>query len=168
MSSKLILVILSVVSFFTAIAINPAAVDAANNRRDFDVEIGGVATGGIVRVEGLKFEVEVVEYKDGEDRILQTRPGNSKPGTVTFVRKYGNTPEFYSWFQATREGKVERRSITIKIFTDNYSGKVFSQVHLHECWPTKWQIDGFDPNGPAPAQVTESLTVNIGRIEFTK
>jgi uncharacterized protein RhaS with RHS repeats len=46
------------------------------------------STGRLTSVSGLESETEVVEYKDGEDGVMHTRPGNAKPGRIKITRDF--------------------------------------------------------------------------------
>jgi hypothetical protein len=61
-----------------------AALASAKNKGDylpahnFRIEIDGVIAGGFKEVSGLESEVEVVEYRDGDDPITHKRAGKVK------------------------------------------------------------------------------------------
>lgn len=42
----------------------------------------------------FSLECDVVEYKDGEDGTMHTRPGNHKPGKMTCTKDWASTKEF--------------------------------------------------------------------------
>ena len=42
----------------------------------------------------FSLECDVVEYKDGEDGTMHTRPGNHKPGKMTVTKDWSNTSEW--------------------------------------------------------------------------
>src|SRR5262245_41359214 len=79
----------------------------------FNVEIDGVTMGGIHKVDGIEFEVEVVEYQDGEDITTHYRPGRLKPGRLIIERDWSSTQEFLKWRKTVMDGKVERKSISV-------------------------------------------------------
>ena len=53
----------------------------------FALDIDGKLMGGLSH--GTE---SVVEYKDGEDGTMHTRPGR-----ITLQRDYSNTPEWHTW-----------------------------------------------------------------------
>ncbi len=49
---------------------------------DSGISADGVMVGGVHSIEGIESETDIVEYKDGEDATMHTRPGNLKPGKL--------------------------------------------------------------------------------------
>ena len=54
----------------------------------FSLEIDGVSVAGVHTIEGIETESDIVEYKDGEDGVNRTRPGNAKPDNKDVRRKF--------------------------------------------------------------------------------
>jgi phage tail-like protein len=106
----------------------------------FSFEIDGVIVAGVHTIDGLESESDVVEYKDGEDGVSHTRPGNHKPGKMTCAKDWSNTSEWYKWRKAVLDGKVDRRSISVIFHND--AGEEAGRMNFYNCWPSKW-------NGPA-------------------
>jgi phage tail-like protein len=87
----------------------------------FNFEIDGVMVGGLRTVSGLESETEVVEYKDGEDRTMHTRPGNHKPINFTVTRDWSNTSEWFKWRQGVNTGGAGGAAMkkgTVKFFNE--------------------------------------------------
>ena len=63
----------------------------------FDASFTALYTGTTQGVDNFDFSCDVVEYKDGEDGVSHTRPGNHKPGKMT-VRQFGNGYRISSFF----------------------------------------------------------------------
>ena len=81
---------------------------------NFQVEIEGVAAGfAEVVVPGA--EIEVVEYREGTDRVSSTRklPGRVRYGDVILRRGVTDALDLYAWFDAVRDGNLIRRDVTI-------------------------------------------------------
>jgi phage tail-like protein len=127
----------------------------------FTVEIDGVTTGGIMKVDGLEHEHEMIVYQDSDDHFSRLRPGRQKVGTLTLDRLWANT-EFYDWFKTVYDGDVQRKSISIVYLTDD--GTESSRVNLHDCWPKKWKLSGM--NSRTSGHVMESLEIMFERVEF--
>jgi phage tail-like protein len=128
----------------------------------FSVEIDGVIVAGVHSVEGFETETDVVEFKDGEDRTIHTRPGNHKPGKITITKDWSNTSEFYKWRKAVLDGKVERKSISI-IF-QNDAQEEAGRINLFQCWPTKWK--GPALNAKNSGHATEILEISWETMEL--
>ena len=57
----------------------------ASGGRNFklgDKVYGKVDAAGVHTIEGIETESDIVEYKDGEDGVNRTRPGNVKPKQI--------------------------------------------------------------------------------------
>jgi phage tail-like protein len=132
----------------------------------FAVEIDGVTVGGIHSIDGLESESEVIEYKDGEDRTIHTRPGNHKPGKVTITKDWSSTSEFRQWFEAAQQpqdGQVKRKSISIVIGNDDEK-KEAKRINLGGCWPEKYRVPGL--NAKNSGHATEILEISFERLEL--
>ena len=84
----------------------------------FALEIDGVLTNGVHKIEGLDHESEVIEYHDGEDGTTHYRPGRQKAGTIRIEKDFSSTKEFDEWRKKVVDGKVERKSISVIIHND--------------------------------------------------
>lgn len=130
---------------------NGVSVDAVSLRRDklkgttktqgdfnlsnrVSLEVEGVAIQGVHTIEGLESETDVVEYKDGEDGVVHTRPGNHKPGKIQVVKDWSNTSEFYRWRKAVLDGKVDRKSVSVIFHND--AGEEVGRIDAIGCYPT--------------------------------
>jgi phage tail-like protein len=127
----------------------------------FTVEIDGVTTGGIMKVDGLEHEHEMVVYQDADDHFSRLRPGRQKVGTLVLDRLWANG-EFYDWFKTVYDGNVQRKSISIVYLTDE--GTESSRVNLHDCWPKKWKLNGL--HSRTSGHVVESLEIMFERVEL--
>ena len=127
----------------------------------FSVEIDGVLVGGVHTIDGIEHENEVVEYKDGDDGVVHTRPGRQKAGRIMITREWSNTSEWYRWFKAALDGKVQRKSMSIVFLND--AGDE-SRLNLFDCWPRKWA--GPVLNAKNSAHATEILEIVFERLEM--
>ena len=115
------------------------------------MQIGGVHT-----ITGLQSETEIIEYKDGEDGTMHTRPGNHKPGKMTVTKDWSNTSEWYQWRKTVLDGKVDRRSVSIIFHND--AGEESGRIHLNNALPTHW--DGPNLNAKSSGHATEKLEIS--------
>jgi phage tail-like protein len=121
----------------------------------FSFEVDGVIVAGVHSVEGFETESEMIEYKDGEDGIMHSRPGNLKSNTITVTKDWSNTSEFYQWRKKVLDGKVERKSLSIIFHND--AGEEAGRINLFECWPVAWT--GPSLNARASGHATEKLKI---------
>jgi len=130
----------------------------------FGLEIDGIITNGVHKVEGLEVENETVTYRDGEDRDTHFRPGIRKPNRVKITKDWSSTNEFYNWYKTVKEGKTERKSISVVLHND--AGEEAMRINLFNCYPTKWYGPTFDSKTSAHA--TEAIDVLFETIEWKK
>lgn len=93
----------------------------------------------------------------------QARPGRVDPGSATFTSActLGASKELQKWFQEAAKGKNIRKDITVRLFkSDKSAGRSYLLV---DCFPTSYSLVNFDTSSTVQ---TETLKVNIGRIEF--
>ena len=92
------------------------------------------------------------------------RPGDVHLGSATFTLA-GNPrvfKEVKAWFDETAAGQRIRKSITVRL--NNPHTKAERTYSLNDCFPTQWSSVNFDTSSTVQ---TETLTVKIGRIEFS-
>ena len=128
----------------------------------FNVEIDGVTVGGIHKIEGVEFEVEAVEYQDGEDITAHQRPGRFKPGRLIIERDWSSTQEFLKWRQTVMAGKVDRKSVSLVFMND--AGEEAKRINFYDCYPTKWA--GPALNSKTSAHASERIEVVFERLEL--
>jgi phage tail-like protein len=128
----------------------------------FSVEIDGVMVGGVHSIEGLENETDVVEYKDGEDGTMHTRPGNHKAGKMTVTKDWSNTSEWYKWRKAVLDGKVERKSVSVIFHND--AGEEAGRMNLFNCWPG-WYT-GPALNARSSAHASEKIEISYETMEW--
>lgn len=122
---------------------------------NFTVEIEGVQAGYFKAVEGLQAEIEVVEYRDGNDeKVVHKRPGRTRFGDVTLKKGYLPNEMLSRWWRSARDGDVEPRDITISLLDSQ--GSVVRTYALYECWPKQVTVNAFD--GKGNDVVTEEIT----------
>lgn len=104
---------------------------------DFDVEIAGLTVGGMVKFGGLRFEYDVTPYKHAESKDSHVRPGHPKRCTIEMTREFsGKDMTYRTWRQAVNNGKVDRRTVTLKLKSD--SGEVIKTFDFFNAWPSEY------------------------------
>jgi phage tail-like protein len=100
----------------------------------FLVEIDGVASAGFRSVSGLAAEAEVVEYREGADRLTSSRklPGRVTYPNVTLRRGLTTSRELWDWWQTVRDGTLQRRTVLIVLLND--AREPVLRWRLREAW----------------------------------
>lgn len=123
----------------------------------FNIEIEGITTGGVFQVDGIKFEHEPVQYKDGEENTMRTRPGKNKPARVTIKREFSKDATLRNWRQEVVNGATARKSISITVHND--AGKEAGRINLYHCWPISYT--GPAMNSMSSGHKTESVELLV-------
>ena len=122
----------------------------------FIVEIAGIQQAGFTECSGLGSQVEVVEYREGNEPN-QVR---KLPGRVIYpdiVLKWGITDsrELYDWHLAVINGNLQRKTGSIVLLDDQGNEKV--RWNFEDAWPSKWE--GPSLNARSSQVAIESLTL---------
>ena len=115
----------------------------------FSFEIDGVLVAGVHTIEGIESETEIVEYKDGEGGVVQTRPGQHKAGKMTVHKDWSNTLEWYNWRKKVTDGTTERKSVSVIFHND--AGQEAGRMNFYNCWPTKHVLPNFNARNSSHA-----------------
>jgi len=135
----------------------------------FSVEIDGVSVAGVhtlsdlnairqdaAEVQSPRDSQTPANYKDGEDAVNRTRPGNHKPGKLILTKDWSNTLDWYQWRKAVIDGKTDRRSISI-IFHDD-AGVEVGRMNFYNCWPVKHTLPSLAEQRSGDAVETMELS----------
>jgi phage tail-like protein len=122
----------------------------------FLVEIAGIQQAGFSECSGLGSQVEVVEYREGNEPN-QVR---KLPGKVIYpdiVLKWGITTsrELYDWHLAVINGNLQRKTGSIVLLDDQ--GNAAVRWNFEDAWPSKWE--GPSLNARSNQVAIESLTL---------
>ena len=142
----------------------------------FSVEIAGVTVAGVHPIDNLNALVtearghdkmhetqsDIVEYKDGEDGVNRTRPGNHKPGKITLTKDWSNTLEWTEWYKNVLDGKVDRRSISIIFHND--AGAETGRMNYFNCWPVKHNMPSSAEKNSGHA--AETIELSCDRLDW--
>lgn len=132
---------------------------------NFIVEIDGMESSAFLSVSGLSSETEVLLFRSGNDRSAAVRklPGLQKYGDVTLKRGYIGNNELYQWRQQIVDGNVDRRSVSIRLLSENR--EEVSRFNLFEAWPCRWELSTLNAKGTDVA--IEELVLAVERIELS-
>jgi phage tail-like protein len=129
----------------------------------FRVEIEGITRAGFSEVSGFDLNVDVVEYREGDDLRNTPRklPGLTKYGNITFKWGVVADMEMMDWIysvaasdQAPPTG-IQRKNITITLYTD--AGEDGPQWQVINAWPCRYSIPDLNAQGSEVA--IESLEI---------
>ena len=134
-------------------------------RQRFVVEIEGVRSGTFSVLENFTGEVEVLEYKDGDDATVRKRPGRTKFGDITLKKGTVESSALWDWWQGVSTGKLDRKRVTI-ILLDR-KGQERLRWILSGCWPCRWHFAA-DQSDEAGGMMFEEITFVIERAELVR
>ncbi len=127
----------------------------------FRVEIDGIQQAGFRECSGLGSEIQVEEYREGNEKSLALR---KLPGKVIYpdiILKWGATDsrELYNWHLAVINGKLERKNGSIVLLNDQGEEKL--RWNFFDAWPSKWE--GPTLNATSSDVAIETLTLTCER-----
>lgn len=142
-----------------------AAASAQEPLRNFNfhVEVAGVVAGHFTSVSGLGARVHPIRYREaGVAQIVRNLPGPVEYAEVTLRHGLTRNVELWNWMQATVQGRVERRNISIIMLgTDGASEAL--RWNLIGAWPCEWQGMMLDALGREVA--VETLKLAFDQLE---
>lgn len=122
---------------------------------NFIVDIGAGDELGFSEAEVTSGEIEVIEYREGADRVNTARklPGLAKYPNVTLKRGITGSTDLFEWWKSVRDGQVVRRNVTITLL-DEQRQAVYRWL-LRSAWPVK--IEGPTLNASGNEVAIETL-----------
>jgi phage tail-like protein len=114
---------------------------------NFTVEIEGLPETAFSEVVVPDTTIEVVEYREGGDKVSGSRklPGRSRTGNVVLRRGIDQNLALWSWFKTVRDGDLERRNVAITLL-DAQRQAVRRWTILH-AWPVKYESSPLQGRG---------------------
>lgn len=131
---------------------------------NFRVEIDNSAVAAFSEVGGLTFDIEPVEYREGNEVQLHPRklPGLRKFGNITLKRGYTDNTELFEWYRATLNGSVDRRDGAIILRDEDHNDVL--RWNFSNAWVTKYEGPAFNAN--SNDVVIESVELAVERVEL--
>ena len=104
---------------------------------NFTVEMGLGEAVGFSEVDLPAGEIEVIEYREGNEVESRARklPGLTKYANVTLKRGVAGDLELFEWWKTIRDGQLLRRDVRITLL-DEQRQPVQRWV-LRDAWPAK-------------------------------
>lgn len=117
----------------------------------------GGAAAGFTEIRGLDQEIEMLEYRAGNDARLAPRliPGLQRPITVTLSRGVIGDNSLQEWINTTLAGSAERRTVQIDLLAEDRT--TVQQWRLRDAVPVR--LTGPVLNATTNAIAVESLVL---------
>jgi phage tail-like protein len=124
---------------------------------NFVVELGGEEAGGFSEVDLPSGEIEVIEYREGADRVSAVRklPGRVTYANVVLKRGIAGRLELYDWWKSVRDGSIDRRNVSITLLDE--ARQPVQRWVLRNAWPAKLDYSRLDARGNEVAIETLEL-----------
>jgi phage tail-like protein len=133
--------------------------------KDLSLNIDGREASGFKEIAGLESEIEVVEFKDGDDPITHKRAGKAKYKNITLKRGFVADDSLLAWFELGE--KAARKSGSI-IYLDREGQEVlrydFSAAYPSAAKGAKIVMDR--DTGIATASELELVVADFERDHF--
>jgi phage tail-like protein len=116
---------------------------------NFLLEIGGITgdakqvVGGFKTMSGMTSETEIIEFKQGNDRVVRKKPGRTTYSNIVLERGYTATDDLFKWRKNIEDGIIDRRAGTITVL-DNDLETIVAEFNFYEAWPCKWVVPEMD------------------------
>jgi len=126
----------------------------------FVVELDGLAITGFLEVSGLASQIEVIDYREGDEK---TSPIRKLPGQVLYpniVLKRGVTTDtsLNDWHMEWVTAAVSAKRKQLRIILLGRAGSEIRAWNVHNAWPSKWEGPTLNALGNDVAVETIELT----------
>ena len=138
---------------------------------NFLLEVSGITgdsktiVGGFKTVSGMDSETEVIEFKQGNDRVVRKKPGRTTYANIVLERGYTATDDLWTWRNNIEKGLIDRRSGSIIILDQDLTTEV-ARYNFYEAWPAKWYVPDMDSDSSAMA--IEKVELAVEKVERAK
>jgi len=127
----------------------------------FHFEVDGVVSGGFKEITGLESEVEIIEFRDGDDPITHKRAGKVKYKNIVLKRGVVNDASLLEWYKQVLAGQTDRKSGSI-VYLDR-EGNEDARFTLTQAWPCRWKAPELSAN--SDTHVVEELEFCVERVD---
>jgi phage tail-like protein len=121
-----------------------------------------IIVGGFKSVSGMDSQTEVVEFKQGNDKVVRKKPGRTTYSNIVLERGYTATDDLWQWRKNIEDGKIDRRSGSVIVLDQDGSTEV-ARYNFFEAWPCKWNVP--DMNADSSAMAIEKVEIAVERVE---
>ena len=122
----------------------------------FLLEVSGITAnqttiiGGFKSMSGMDSETEIIEFKQGNDKVVRKKPGRTTYSNIVLERGFTATDDLWKWRKNIEDGIIDRRSGTITILDQDLT-TIVAQYNFYEAWPAKWIVPEVDSDKSAMA-----------------
>jgi len=104
---------------------------------NFVVDIGAGDELGFSEADLPAGELEVIEYREGSERVSSARklPGRVKYTNVVLRRGVTGRLDLFEWWKTARDGALQRRNVTITLLDEQRNP--VQRWRLRNAWPAK-------------------------------
>ncbi len=134
----------------------------------FLLEVAGITPdqktimGGFKTLSGMTSETEVIEFKQGNDRVVRKKPGRTTYSNIVLERGFTASNDLWLWRKNIEDGVIDRRSGTITILDQDLT-TIVAQYNFFEGWPAKWHVPELDSDQSGMA--IEKIEIAIEKVE---
>jgi len=121
-----------------------------------------IIVGGFKSVSGMDSETEIVEFKQGNDKVVRKKPGRTTYANITLERGYTATDDLWKWRKNIEDGIIDRRAGSVVILDQNVEKEV-GRYNFYEAWPCKWYVP--DMSGDSSAMAIEKIELAVEKVE---
>ena len=110
----------------------------------YKVDIKGIGVAGFSEVSGFDASIEVVEYRNGNEKPATPAklPGLRKYSNVTLKWGATDSKAVYGWMAAWLEKAGERKDVTVTLLDDEE--KELATWTITAAWPVKYTAPEFN------------------------
>ena len=116
-------------------------------RTNFLVEIQGLDAAGFSEVSGLSVEIEVIEYRAGDERSAKPRKiaGISRCPPIVLRRGITDSSALWEWHKSALEGRPDRRDGVITLL--DAGREPVQRWRFRAGWPSRYEGPTLDARG---------------------
>ncbi len=94
-------------------------------------------------VSGLSVEIDVVEFREGDNGVIRKLPGRAKYPNIVLKQPFtGSASELLKWTLRIAAGTPEPKKGTIVLYDQKQ--QVVATYTITSAWPVKWEGPDFD------------------------
>jgi phage tail-like protein len=131
---------------------------------NYRVEIDNVALAGFSEASGLTFDIDQVEYREGNDLNMHVRKlsGLRKFSNIVLKRGFTTNMELFNWYLINLNGSVERRNGSVVVQDEDRADVL--RFNFSNGWICKYE--GPTLNATSNDVIVESIEICVERVEL--
>lgn len=104
---------------------------------NFVVDLGQGEDAGFSEADLPEGRIEVIEYREGNDKVSSSRklPGRVDYPNVVLKRGLAGGMEIFDWWKSVRDGSPDRRNVAITLLDEQRTP--VQRWRLRNAWPAK-------------------------------